>query len=61
MNLQLRFISGVYFREKNNQYYIIPIVSHSNESDKTAQSCQCQTQCESSNINQNDISNFFPS
>lgn len=42
------------------QYYIIPIVSHSNEGDKAAHSCQCQTCCGNSKINQNDISNFFP-
>lgn len=54
----LRFISGVYLREKN-QYYIIPIVSPSNEVDKATQRCQCKTHCGSSNINQNDISNFF--
>lgn len=54
----LRVISGVYFRGKN-QLYIILIVSHSNEGNKAAHRCQCQTHCGNSKINQNDISNFF--
>lgn len=60
MNLELRFISGVYFRGKKISI-TLSLLCLSNETDKIAQSCQCQIQCESSNINQNDISNFFPS